>query len=155
MLFEPHIFWRELGEIKRARAERAGLAYRKWGSAPYPRDSYPRLAAAIRIDRPAALRSASWGLGQIMGFNCRLAGYGTAEEMIADFLDDEERHLVAMVEFIEATGLDDDLRRHDWTGFARGYNGPGYAKHGYHTDLAAAFAKWSKRADTPEPKGGA
>jgi hypothetical protein len=36
--------------------------------------SYPRLAQAIAIDRPAALRSASWGLGQIMGFNHELAG---------------------------------------------------------------------------------
>lgn len=152
MLFEPHVFWRELGEAKRRIAENQGLAYPKWGAKPYPKDSYPRLQAAMQIDRPAALRSASWGLGQIMGFNCKAAGYATAEEMVVDFLDDEERHLEAMMRFILSEGLDDELRDRRWEGFARGYNGPGYAKGGYHTKLAAAFAKWSKIADVPEPR---
>lgn len=152
MLFEPHRFWRELGDAKRGVAANQGLAYPKWGTKPYPADSYPRLEAAMKIDRPAALRSASWGLGQIMGGNHKSAGYASAEAMVLDFLDDEEKHLMAMVKFILAEDLDDDLRRHDWSGFARGYNGPGYAKNGYHTKLAAAYAKWVKRPDAVEPK---
>lgn len=151
MLFEPHIFYRELGEGKRRVAEAQGLAYPRWGMKPYPKDSYDRLNLAMRIDRPAALRSASWGLGQIMGFNCKLAGYPTAEAMVESFLDDAEKHLEAMIQFILSDGLDDDLRRKDWSGFARGYNGAGYAKHGYQTKLAAAFAKWSKRPDAVQP----
>lgn len=147
MLFEPHIFWRELGEAKRRIAENQGLAYRRWGEKPYPKDSYPRLIAAMKIDRPAALRSASWGLGQIMGFNHKAAGYASAEAMVADFLDDEEKHLEAMLNFIVSEGLDDELREHRWEGFARGYNGAGYAKHGYHTKLKAAYAKWAKIPD--------
>jgi len=149
MLFEPHVFHRELGEAKRRLAVTQGLAYPRWGERSYPKDSYPRLLQAIKIDRPAALRSASWGLGQIMGFNCRSAGYPTAEAMVEDFLDDEEKHLEAMISFIIAEGLDDELRRHDWSGFARGYNGAGYAKHGYHLKLAERFAWWQKRPDTP------
>lgn len=150
MLFEPHIFWRELGPgWDRDEAAAEGLAYRRWGEAKYPRDSYPRLVRAMRINEDAALRSASWGLGQIMGFNHKLAGYASAAEMVRDFLDDEDNHLAAMVEFIRASGLDDELRAHDWRGFARGYNGSGYAKHGYHTKLAAAYAKWSRIPDTP------
>lgn len=152
MLFEPHVFWRELGEAKRAIAVEQGLAYRRWGERPYPRDSYPRLTAAMRIDRPAALRSASWGLGQIMGFNHRSAGYSTVEAMVADFLDDEEKHVEAMIRFIISQGLDDEMREHRWEAFARGYNGPGFAKNGYHTKLAAAFAKWRARPDTPAPR---
>jgi hypothetical protein len=148
MLFEPHVFWRELGPDRRNVAANQGLAYPRWGEKSYPADSYPRLFAAIKIDRAAALRSASWGMGQIMGFNAKAAGYISAEEMVADFLDDEEKHLDAMVRFIVSESLDDDLRRHDWSGFARGYNGAGYAKHGYHTKLAAAYAKWAKRPDT-------
>lgn len=144
MLFEPHVFWRELGEAKRRVAENQGLAYRRWGEKPYPKDSYQRLQAAMKIDRPLALKSASWGLGQIMGFNSKAAGYPTAEAMVLDFLDDEEKHLEAMVRFIVSEGLDDELREHRWEAFARGYNGPGYAKHGYHTKLAAAYAKWAK-----------
>ncbi len=151
MLFEPHVFWRELGPgPKRDKAAAMGLAYPRW-KRDYPKDSYPRLARAMEIDREAALRSASWGLGQIMGFNCKMAGYPTAEAMASHFVDDEDRHLRAMVKFIVAAGLDDELRRHDWKGFARGYNGPGFAKNGYDRKLAEAFAKWQKIKDTPIP----
>lgn len=148
MLFEPHIFYRELGPARRAVAVGKGLAYPKWGTKPYPKDSYPRLAEAMEIDRAAALRSASWGLGQIMGFNHKLVGYADVESMVSAFCIDEEYHLRAMVDFILTEHLDDDLRRHDWSGFARGYNGAGYATHGYHTRLAAAYAKWAKIKDT-------
>lgn len=149
MLFEPHIFYRELTDLRqRDRAVRQQLAYQKWGTRKYPRDSYPRLLAAIDINRNAAFRSASWGLGQIMGFNCTLAGYVTAEQMAVHFMEDEEHHLEAIVKFIENSGLDDELRGHDWRGFARGYNGPGYAKHGYHIKLASAFRQWSSIKDT-------
>lgn len=147
MLFEPHVFYRELGEAKQRIAINQGLAYPKWRAGNYPADSYPRLALAMVIDRPAALRSASWGLGQIMGFNCKLAGYHDAESMVEAFLDSEARQLEAMVRFIQTENLDDDLRRGDWSGFARGYNGAGYAAHGYHTKLAAAYAKWAGRPD--------
>lgn len=147
MLFEPHVFYREVSDEKRGRAIEQGLAYQRWGEKPYPADSYPRLLLATKIDRPAALRSASWGLGQIMGFNAKAAGYRSAEDMVLDFLDDEERHLRAMIRFIISEGLDDELRRHDWSAFARGYNGAGYARNGYDTKLAAAYAKWAKMPD--------
>jgi hypothetical protein len=149
MLFEPHIFYRELAGAEREEAIAAGLAYRRWGEKRYPRDSYPRLERAMAINAEAALRSCSWGLGQIMGFNHRAAGYGTVTAMVEAFRDDEDTHLAAMVEFIVSSGLDDELRREDWRGFARGYNGAGYAKHGYHTKLKRAFDKWQAIPDTP------
>lgn len=153
MLFEPHIFWRELGPgPKRDVAATKGLAYPTWRR-DYPKDSYPRLLSAMSIDKEAALRSASWGLGQIMGFNCVAAGYPSAEAMVEDFLDDEEQHLNAMVTFIVQTKLDGFLRARDWKGFARGYNGPGFAKNGYDRKLAAAFDKWQKIKDTPYTPG--
>lgn len=152
MLFEPHIFHRQLtahkpGELQRAVDE--GLAYRKWGERKYPLDSYPTLQKAIQIDLELALRSASWGLAQIMGFNHTAAGYRTARDMVEDFKKDEEIHVRAMVKFIISAGLDDEIRRRDWSGFARGYNGPGFAKNKYDTKLATAFAKWSKVKDLP------
>lgn len=149
MLFEPHIFYRELAGAERDQAVELGLAYRKWGERRYPKDSYLRLERAMLINENAALRSASWGLGQIMGFNHKLAGYMSARAMVSAFLDDEETHLESMIEFIVASGLDDELRNHDWRGFARGYNGAGYAKHGYHLKLARAYEKWAKIPDTP------
>ena len=149
MLFEPHIFYKRLSGTQLADAVRLGLAYKSWGSKPYPKNSYDRLAAAMAINKTEALNSASWGLGQIMGFNHAAAGYVSAEAMVNDFLDDEETHLAAMVKFITTNGLDDELRSHDWAGFARGYNGSQYAKNGYHTKLEAAFKKWSRIEDTP------
>ncbi|PWE50093.1 peptidoglycan-binding protein [Thioclava sp. NG1] len=150
MLFEPHIFWKELGPgAKRDRAAREGLAYRHWGEQGYPRDSYPRLVQAMKIDTETALRSASWGLGQIMGFNHEAAGYNTALEMVEAFTESEANQLDGMVDFIKATHLDDELRGHEWAAFARGYNGPGYARHGYHKRLAAAYARWAAIRDTP------
>lgn len=153
MLFEPHVFWRELGPgPKRDRAAAAGLAYPKW-KRDYPPDSYPRLIAAMKIDEEAALRSASWGLGQIMGFNCVAAGYPTARAMVEDFLDDEENHLNAMVTFIIMRKLDRFLRARDWRGLAAGYNGPGFAANGYDRKLAQAFDRWQRIKDTPYTPG--
>lgn len=149
MLFEPHVFYRELSGSRRQEAIAAGLAYRRWGEKRYPRDSYPRLLKAMAIDAEAALRACSWGLGQIMGFNHLLAGYASVQAMVEAFCDDEASHLAAMVEFIISNGLDDDLRREDWRGFARGYNGSGYEKHGYHIKLKNAFDKWQRIPDTP------
>jgi hypothetical protein len=150
MLFEPHVFWRELGNIaKRKEAVRLDIAYPKWGEKKYPIDSYPRLRMAMAIDETAALRSASWGLGQVMGFNFAAAGFSSPQAMVRAFMDDEETHLSAMVNFIKTARLDDELRARNWSGFARGYNGEGYAKHGYHTRLSAAFARWQKIKDTP------
>lgn len=154
MLFEPHIFWQQLGPgPKRDRAARAGLAYPHWGAKPYPKDSYPRLIEAMKIDEAAALKSASWGLGQIMGFNHLLAGYSTVYKMIEDFVLDEDNHLEAMVQFIIGKRLDGYIRSHQWDKFAQGYNGAGYARHGYHTKLASRYRFWQGKPDTPWQPG--
>ena len=149
MLFEPHIFYKYLGDTpERATAVKQGLAYPKWKKG-YPKDSYPRLEKAMLISKDAALKSASWGLGQILGENHKAAGYNTVNAMVTAFMADEENHLEAMVQFLITNHLDDDLRDHNWVTLARGYNGPQYAKNGYDTKLATAFAKWSKIKDTP------
>ncbi|RXF67672.1 N-acetylmuramidase domain-containing protein [Hansschlegelia zhihuaiae] len=149
MLFEPHVFHRNLFSAARETAVAQGLAYPKWKPGAYPADSYPRLAQALEIDETAALKAASWGLGQILGENHAAAGFASPQAMVRAFMDDEDAHLESMVRFLVTNGLDDDLREHRWEGLARGYNGPGYATHGYHTRLAAAYAKWSHIPDTP------
>jgi len=150
MLFEPHRFYKNLGPgAVRDRAVREGLAYPKWGTRPYPKDSYPILVRAMALDETAALKSASWGLGQILGENHAMIGYDTPQDMVFAFLDDAEVHLEAMIAFILAAKLDGKLRAHDWAGFARGYNGPQYAEHGYHTRLESAYKRWAKIRDTP------
>lgn len=92
ILFEPHIFYRELGPgPKRDRAVREGLAYRNWKSGAYGSEGgqYDKLARAIEIDCAAALRSCSWGRGQIMGFNHKLVGFDSVDAMVAAFMASE------------------------------------------------------------------
>lgn len=151
ILFEPHVFYRNLDPSKRAVAVKAGLACRSWGQIPYGKASqqYDRLLKALVIDETAALKACSWGLGQVLGENFADAGFDSPQAMVVAMAEDEENHLQAAISFIKANGLDDELREHRWQAFARGYNGPGYAKNGYHIKLPASFAKWKKIRDTP------
>lgn len=149
MLYEPHLFYRYLPQHKRDQAVKAGLAYPNWKPGNYPRDSYPRLKEAMAIDEEAALKACSWGMGQILGSNHLDAGYRSPQLMVAAFMEDEEEHLEAMIRFIINAGIADDLKAHRWSTVARVYNGPGYAKHGYHTRLEAAYKKWAGIKDTP------
>lgn len=153
ILFERHHFYRHVPKSKLDRAVREGLAVRKWSRATYNQDQYKLLERAMKIDERAALLSCSWGLGQIMGWNHNLAGYNTVEDMVQSFMEDEENHLQAMINFIVSADLDDELRRHDWAGFARGYNGAGYRKNRYDEKLANAFRKWQRIKDTPWTPG--
>jgi hypothetical protein len=149
ILFERHKFWKYLPPAKRGKAEKAGLASKTPGGYGKESEQYGKLAKAMAIDEEAALLSCSWGLGQIMGFNYKLAGYSTVKDMIQSFMDDEENHLAAAVRFIKNTGLDDELRAHNWAAFAKGYNGENYRINRYDEKLADAYAKWKRIKDTP------
>lgn len=153
MLFEPHIFYRVLSGAQRTRAVKEGLAYKRWGQKSYPKDSYPRLLKAMDINETKALSAASWGLGQILGTNHLAVGYRNPQAMVRAFMEDEENHLEAIVQFLITNGIDGDLREHRWAEVARVYNGPGYRKHNYHGRMAAAFRKWSRIKDTPWEPG--
>ncbi|TPK70212.1 DUF3380 domain-containing protein [Mesorhizobium sp. B2-4-15] len=151
ILFEPHVFYRNLAPAARFLAVKQGLAYPKWGERPYPADSYPRLIAACDIDQTAALKSASYGLGQVLGENFEAAGFLTVQAMVEAMTESEELQLAAAINFIQHDNLDGHLRRHEWAAFALGYNGEGYKKNQYDIKLAEAYRKWSRIADTPWP----
>jgi hypothetical protein len=53
------------------------------GYGPPGAHQYDRLNAAMQIDWTAALKSASWGLGQIMGENFDAAGFAQIDDMVA------------------------------------------------------------------------
>jgi hypothetical protein len=115
---------------------------------------YDRLNEAVALDRDAALRSASWGLFQVMGDNCKALGYADAEAFVAAMVSGEAAQLDAFVGFVKVNRLADELIRHDWAGFARGYNGKEFRKNRYDEKLAAAYAFHSKgaaRTDSPHP----
>ena len=106
---------------------------------------YERLGEAIACDRRAAIESASWGLGQVMGFNAELAGFRDAEEMVSEMMHSESEQILAMASFMRATGMHLALQRRDWTDFARRYNGPGFATNRYDEKLAAAHTSLSNK----------
>jgi hypothetical protein len=114
------------------------------GYGPSGAPQYLRLQKAIQLDREAALQSASWGLGQIMGENYKLAGFADVESMVQAMLDSEDAHIAAFASFVNGSKLAPVLQSHNWAGFASRYNGPSYASNKYDTKLANAFATYSK-----------
>lgn len=158
MLFEPHVFWRNLAGRLREKASALGLAYAKWKPGAYPKDSYPRLGQAIAVSAEPAYRSASYGLPQILGENHKAAGFTSAEAMFTAMRQGEREQLLAMVTLLKAWGLATKLRGKDfskpasWVPAVTRYNGKGYAANSYHIKCAAAFVKHSKNIDAETGK---
>ena len=145
-LFERHHFFKHLKTkpVELDQAVAMGLASPKWGEKPYPKGSdavYAEIAAAYDIDADAALLSTSWGLGQVMGSNFKMVGCASVDQMVKQAMDAEVSQLRHMTGFIKSAGLIDNLQALDWAGFAKGYNGPGYAKNQYDIKLASAYQK--------------
>lgn len=141
ILFERHVFHRETGGL--FDLTNPSVSQPKPGGYLGGAAEYGRLAEAVRLDRTAALRSASWGIGQVMGFNAARAGFADAEAMVAAMVGGEDAQLAGAATFMRAEGLHVALAGHDWTTFARGYNGPDFAKNQYDAKLAAAYASFS------------
>src|SRR5262245_14290818 len=110
---------------------------------------YSRLEKAIDLcvvnglSLEAALESASWGMGQVMGFNHLAAGFPTAAAMVTSFTESEDAQLLGQAAFLVANDLADALRDQDWQTFAIGYNGPRYWEHQYDVKLAQQYARFS------------
>ena len=138
ILFERHYFSRLTK--RKFDAQHSDISHKRWGGYSGGSREYDRLGRAIALDRDAALRSASWGAFQIMGDNCKLCGFGNVEDFVKDMVASEDKQLSAFVKFVKSARLDDELRRLDWEGFARGYNGPAFRKNNYDKKMAAAHA---------------
>lgn len=105
---------------------------------------HKRLDKAIAIDRECAMKSASWGRFQVMGFNHAAAGFSNVEDFCVAMWKSEDEHLRAFVNFIKANpNMHQHLKNRNWAGFANAYNGPAYAQNKYDTKLAAAYRKYS------------
>ena len=148
MLFEPHVFWRELGASgARELAAKLGVAYSSWGAKPYPKESYTRLKTAQTVHASKALRSASWGLGQILADKHAICGHATEEDFVRANMQGEREQLLCMTALMIAWGIPkmlagkDLTKKESWAPAAKKWNGSGYAKHDYHGRMADAFVK--------------
>ncbi|CAD5109295.1 N-acetylmuramidase domain-containing protein [Zestomonas carbonaria] len=110
---------------------------------------YSKLERALALCEGAglgvepALCSASWGLGQVMGFNHKSAGFPTAKAMVEAMVRSEDAQLMGMVGFLGSAGLTRHLKNQNWEAFARGYNGRNYAQNHYHIKLEEQYARFA------------
>lgn len=140
--FEGHVFHRlTMGRFDTAAPR---LSYAHWDRTKYAGSAlgeWQRLEAAIALDRDAALKSASWGAFQLMGFNHAMCGFPDVERFVQAHMNGGDAQLAAFASFVDRDAFLDPLRRQDWARFARAYNGPGYAANQYDRKLALAFAR--------------
>lgn len=145
ILFEGHIFWRQLVikgiNPKIYASKNPDILFKDRDKTKYKGGpaEYNRLAVASVIHKEAALRSASWGMFQIMGFNCKQAGYVDVFEFTEAMQQSAEYQLRAVASFIANAGMLDSLRAKNWKEFARRYNGPAYAENKYDIKLDKAY----------------
>lgn len=144
ILFERHIFSKRTKG--RFDAQAPDISNPKAGGYAGGVAEYARLEKALALDASAALSSASWGLGQVMGFHAADLGYGTVEQFVERMMASEDEQLGALAAFIDKNGLATALQKHDWATFAKGYNGPAYEKNQYDKKLAQAYLRLSSEA---------
>ena len=106
--------------------------------------AHKRLEAAKTIHPHAAIEGTFWGMFQIGGFNWRLAGASDLDDFVRRMSTSEYDQLLLFANFIRNTSMVKHLRTKNWASFAKLYNGPGYAKRGYHTRMAAAYRRMKR-----------
>ncbi len=105
-------------------------------------DSWEKLSLAACKDPLAAFQSVSIGKFQVMGQWYRQCGYDHPIEMLWAARNDEYAHYKMLRDYIlkvanlQAAFLKISSNPDNCRDFARGYNGPAYAKYDYHTKIA-------------------
>src|SRR5690554_1231080 len=155
ILFEGHIFWRQLALRNYNPADMTtgfdNVLYPSWDLTHYSKGEkeWDRLIKATSLHYAAdavvaAYASASYGLFPIMGFNYGACGYNDVIYFVTDMRESEGKQLQAFGQFLKTNNLIPLLKNHQWADFARRYNGPGYKTNKYDTRLAAAYKKHAK-----------
>lgn len=142
ILLEGHYLWKQLKargiDPKRIAASKPSLCFpswtRKWyrcGAAEWARVQqvldWASANAPTQFEsyKKAAYESCSWGLFQLMGANYEAAGFDNVYQFAEAHRASEAKQLEAILTWMRGNGLLAKLRAKDWSGFARGYNGPG------------------------------
>jgi hypothetical protein len=154
-LYERHVAYKEASKknlLKRFVS--AGLAIPKWNRATQYKDersSSSRMALmnkAKEIDEEVAFRSASWGLGQQMGFNAEMLGYANAIDMVERMRGSVAAQIDCVIRFLKKRHILKPLADKDFARVALAYNGSGYKQNNYDHKLADAEKRWARKVET-------
>lgn len=150
--FEPHVFARELSKRNfDVRLEKTSYGYMKlWidgllvleNKVDKQLEEWRAFNIAARYDLESAMLATSWGLGQVMGFNYKLAGYENVGDMVDAFKESEEKQFEGMLSFILNRKIMKHLKKKNWRLFAKYYNGVNYRKYNYHKRLEKAYERY-------------
>lgn len=104
---------------------------------------HDKLQRAKAIDPECAIQSASWGLGQLMGFHWQRLSFESVSAFESAMRASEAEQLFAMVRFLKTdSALLDAIRQKDWASVAKIYNGPNYHRNRYDVKMANAYFRW-------------
>lgn len=142
ILFERHVFNRL---TKGAYDSHPDISNTKAGGYSGGSAEYDRLGSAAKFNLEAAWESASWGLGQIMGYHARRLQYGNVASMVQAFAESEGQQLDGLVRFINSEdALSNAFKTRNWRKVAFYYNGANYAKNEYDAKLEHYYERYSQ-----------
>ncbi|QWV92094.1 N-acetylmuramidase family protein [Geomonas oryzisoli] len=122
------------------------LSQATWAGARrfYGIGQWSRLLDAFSLDPKSALKSASWGKFQIMGFNH--SGFKNVFEFCDAMFISEKEHLKSFVAYCQDHNLISFLRDKKWALCAKAYNGAAYKQNDYDLKLESAYGYYKKRS---------
>lgn len=143
--FENHVFWRLWGKAHKDTFNAHFDFERTAGGKPFHGHKWRESAtgewetfhgnqeaewrviefAASLGGQENAYQSASWGAGQVMGFNYATVGQPNAVAMAAEYNKSERSQITGIFEYISANHLAPAVRSADYETLAAGYNGSG------------------------------
>lgn len=147
ILWERHYFWKRLQVKIPLISDPSPGGYTLDADRDGRNDSWEKLVEGAMRAPAWAFESASWGKFQVMGAWWEKLGYRSAADFAWSMRESEAGHYEALVRYIENFGLTGAFqalssRPDDCRAFAKGYNGRGYEKYGYHQNLAAAMRRF-------------
>lgn len=146
ILFETHLFRKHTNHRYDKSHPRLTAPYNsKLQIESHSKDQWQIMREAFALDHQAAVKSASWGMFQVLGENHRAVGWKHVRRFVVDMFESEAQHLRAFVGFCRANHLIRHLKHRNWAAFAAVYNGPDYHKNAYDTKMAAAYKKYKAK----------
>ena len=100
---------------------------------------------AYRLDKQAALQSASWGKFQIMGANYKACGAELIEDFVRTMCSGELGQVQLLSGFIrKIVRLHEAVKKKDWAQIVFHYNGPNYKTYQYDSKMQQAYNELKK-----------